>query len=88
MTANLEEKTAYSMRVLSAAITFWRERGVPVVVTGVPHYLQYEGSWSTRPHAVLARTTTEAGNRIWAEAQLAFLRRGDLLGRAGAPTVF
>lgn len=122
VTANLEEKTAYSMRVLSAAITFWRERGVPVVVTGVPHYLQYEGSWSTRPHAVLARTTTEAGghyldsyetlaplirgsvvtdyywandpthfnqagNRIWAEAQLAFLRRGDLLGRAGASTV-
>lgn len=98
-----------SMTVLADTIRLLRRHGVKVCVTGVPHYGQYTGALSDRPHAVLEQlarsndvpylNSYEAlmgamkgsrqsdyywaedpshfnrdGNRVWAEAQLAFLR--------------
>jgi len=97
-----------SMAVLTSTIQLLKHHGIKMLVTGVPHYGQYTGLLSARPHAALAQVAAanhalylnsyEAlkgaiaasrqsdyywaedpshfnieGNRIWAEAQLAFL---------------
>jgi len=42
-----------SMDVLMAAIELLKSNGVKVCLTGVPHYRQYTGEWSVKPHEVL-----------------------------------
>lgn len=44
-----------SMNVLMAAIELLKANGVKVCLTGVPHYRQYTGEWSVKPHEVLKR---------------------------------
>lgn len=120
--AATRENVAFSMRYLERSLTLLAEHGVAAYVTGVPHYPQYTGEWSARPHRALAQTAARGGalhldsysalaeqvrsagpaayyweddpthfnlegNRIWAEAQLAFLRshRDALLPKLAAP---
>ncbi len=94
--------------ILTEAFVILRSRGVKIMLTGVPHYPQFSGEWSARPHAELRRLAEKegvpfldsyraletavrgtpveryywatdpthlnrAGNRLWADAQLAFL---------------
>jgi lysophospholipase L1-like esterase len=104
------ENVAFSMRYLERTLALLAEHGVASYVTGVPHYPQFSGEWSARPHRALERAAVEAGalyldsfealeaevasagpsayywaddpthfnvegNRIWADAHLAFMRR-------------
>ena len=105
---DIERNVDKSIQVLRDTISLLRRRGVRACLTSVPHYGQYTGSLSARPHVVLEQAAAEAGvpflnsykaledkiagsaqsdyywaedpshfniegNRIWAEAQLAFL---------------
>ncbi len=46
----------FSMNMLSETIKLLRAHNVKVMITGAPHYPQYTGQWSAKPHAVLAET--------------------------------
>ncbi len=109
-TAEIDANVAASMGTLQRTLRLLRSHGVRAMVTGVPHYPQFSGEWSARPHQALAEAVAAegacyldayaalkgivggtpveryywgsdpthfnaAGNRIWADAQLAFLRR-------------
>ncbi len=103
-----EDNVEYLMEVLTATIELLQSKDIKVMISGVPHYYQYAGDWSAKPHKVLAQTAeeagvpylnsyealkdqiigtdvtqyywindpthfNEAGNAIWAEAQLEFI---------------
>jgi hypothetical protein len=64
--ADLEADVAYSMSVLGLFFDLCRENEVRVLVTGVPHYLQFLGDrerpdWSTRPHREIEATAARYG---------------------------
>ena len=48
-----------SMEVLRRTLRLLKSRGVKVMVTGVPHWPQYTGEWSAKPHDILAQTVAE-----------------------------
>lgn len=52
-TGEITENVNESMAVLRRTIELLRSRGARVVITGVPHYPQYTGRWSAKPHRVL-----------------------------------
>lgn len=56
-----ENDVAFSMGILSETIRLLQSQGIKVMITGVPHYPQYTGQWSARPHEVLAQTAQELG---------------------------
>ena len=56
VTDNVEQ----SMAVLAMLIELLQRNDVAVVVTGVPHYPQYSGEWSARPHQTLAETASDS----------------------------
>ncbi len=58
---NVEKNVAYSMTILGYCLDELRERGIKVVITGVPHLPQYTGEWSALPHLVLQRTAESHG---------------------------
>ena len=51
----------YSMDLLGKAIDLLRARGINVLVTGVPSYLQYTGEWSAAPHQALEEAAVRHG---------------------------
>jgi lysophospholipase L1-like esterase len=55
--ANVE----YSMAMIRRTIGMLRAAGVKVMLTGVPHYPQFTGEWSARPHEVLKCTAESEG---------------------------
>jgi len=55
-TPEIESNIAYSMRVLGKAIDILHEHKVKVLVIGVPHYPQFTGEWSAKPHKILETT--------------------------------
>ncbi len=57
----IRANVAESMNTLSLAIRLLRRNGVKVGVTGVPHYPQYTGQWSARPHEILAEVAEREG---------------------------
>lgn len=107
-TPEIERNVEASMGVLRKTIRMAQGRGVKIGVTTVPHYGQYTGQQSARPHEMVRMVCEEAGvpcldthgaladrisgsrisdyywstdpshfnvegNRLWAEAQSAFL---------------
>lgn len=44
---------AYSMNILGKTIDLLRRNDVKALITGVPWYPQYTGSWSAKPHTIL-----------------------------------
>lgn len=56
-----EEDVAFSMNILARTLAFLREKGVKCYVTSVPHYPQFTGEWSSRPHQVVADTVRKDG---------------------------
>jgi len=60
-TPEIESNVKRSMALLGATITLLKSKDIPVLLTGMPHYLQYTGAWSTRPHAVLEETARRYG---------------------------
>jgi len=57
----VEENVAFTMMMLGKSIDLLKSNGVACMVTGVPHYLQFTGYWSARPHEVLADTARQHG---------------------------
>ena len=55
------ENVARTMRYLGQTAKLLRDGGVKLVVTGVPHYYQYTGKWSTRPHRELGAAAEQYG---------------------------
>lgn len=55
-TKEIEENVDYSMKILGYSITLLQSHNVRVLITGVPHYPQFTGLWSIKPHAVLQQT--------------------------------
>lgn len=55
-TPEIENNVKRSMELLGATIMLLNSKNIPVLLASVPHYLQYTGVWSTRPHAVLEET--------------------------------
>lgn len=55
------ENVRFSMQYLARSVELLQENGVPVYVTGVPHFPQFEGAWSSAPHQVLGETVRKAG---------------------------
>ncbi|MGD2012900.1 MAG: hypothetical protein PVH37_08610 [Desulfobacterales bacterium] len=51
----------YTMKVIKKTIRLLQKNNIRVVLTGVPHYPQYDGTWSTKPHHVLAKTAAKVG---------------------------
>lgn len=60
-TEDIEKNVTESMRVLRLTLRLLKRNGVKVFVTGVPHYPQYTGQWSDRPHRVLEQVASEEG---------------------------
>jgi hypothetical protein len=60
-TDEIQKNVDESMRYLVLAVDLCRKAGVRVFVTGVPHYPQFTGAWSTKPHEELARVAKENG---------------------------
>ena len=58
-TSEIEDNVAYSMKILEYAISLLKSNKVKVYITGVPHYPQFTGAWSTRPHEVLGTTAAK-----------------------------
>jgi|GEM_PF-1664914 len=46
----------FSMSLLTQTLDLLESRGIPAMVTGVPHYPQYTHEWSDKPHTVLEHT--------------------------------
>ncbi len=42
-----------SLGFLSKTVRFLKDKNIKVMLTGVPHYPQYAGEWSNKPHTVL-----------------------------------
>ena len=55
-TDSIKENVDYSMHLLELTIKLLQANHIKAVVTGVPHYPQYTGEWSARPHDVLEET--------------------------------
>jgi hypothetical protein len=63
------ENAGRSLDALARIAALARERGVKLLITSVPHYLQYAGArdgsgapaWSSRPHTAIARVARENG---------------------------
>ncbi len=55
----IEQHVAFSMSVLARTFDYLRQHHVKVMVTTIPHYPQFTGSWSVRPHEVVARFARE-----------------------------
>lgn len=51
----------FSMHVLGSAIDILKTKNIPIIVTGVPHYPQFVGEWSTQPHELLKETVNTHG---------------------------
>lgn len=60
-TPETEKDVAYSMSILARTLAFLREKGVKCYVTSVPHYPQFTGEWSSRPHEVVAEAVRRNG---------------------------
>lgn len=60
-TPEIESSVQYSMDNISKTIRFLRSKGIRVLITGVPHYSQFMGQDSVRPHEVLEKTVTASG---------------------------
>lgn len=59
--STVQNNVDFSMKTLVDIIQLLRSNGVKVMITGVPHYPQYTGQWSAKPHQVLAETTQKFG---------------------------
>lgn len=55
------QSVARTLGYLGQTARLLREKGVKLVVTGVPHYYQYTGRWSARPHQVLGAAAKQYG---------------------------
>lgn len=60
----IEENVKYSMNILAETIKLLKEKGIKVMVTAVPHYPQYTGEWSTKPHEIVKETSLKYGARF------------------------
>jgi lysophospholipase L1-like esterase len=60
-TKETEENVDYTMSILGLTIKLLQEKGVKVVLTGVPHAPQFSGEWSSRPHEALGETAQKYG---------------------------
>jgi len=60
-TPEIRANVEFSMNLLGKAIDLLRARRVRVIVTGVPHYPQFTGSWSVEPHTALRQATLAHG---------------------------
>ena len=54
-TGNAKSNVDYSMNILTETIKLLEENSAIVVITGVPHFPQYNGAWSEYPHDVLKK---------------------------------
>lgn len=60
-TSETERDVEESMRVLGLTIDLLNKRGVKVLITSVPHFLQYKGTQSARPHEVVREVSVKHG---------------------------
>lgn len=58
-TEETRQNVDYSMFVLGQTILFLKQHNIKVSITGVPHYPQYTGIWSARPHEILAKVAKD-----------------------------
>lgn len=58
---DLAKDVDYSMFILENTSKLLKENKVKVVLSGVPHYPQFTGEWSDRPHEELAQTAKKTG---------------------------
>jgi len=56
-TGTIQQNVDYSMWILGLTIKMLQDHDVKVVLTGVPHFPQYIGEWSAKPHDVLKKTS-------------------------------
>jgi hypothetical protein len=59
-TEEIGSNVQYSMSVIEKTIRLLQKNNVRVVLTGVPHYPQYTGIWSAKPHTALAETAQKS----------------------------
>lgn len=57
----VEKDVARTFDLLRRLARLCRERGVKLMLTGVPHHEQFSGAWSSRPHRELGRLAEELG---------------------------
>jgi len=57
----IQKNVDYSMFLIASTIKLLQENNVKVIITGVPHYPQFTGEWSARPHEELRKTTEKNG---------------------------
>jgi hypothetical protein len=60
-TDDIYRNVEYTMNVIEKTIRLLQKNNIRVVLTGVPHYPQYNGTWSAKPHLVLAKTAEKLG---------------------------
>lgn len=60
-TPEIERNVTRSMELLGSTLALLKSKNIRVLLTGVPHFLQYTGAWSTRPHAVFEETAQRYG---------------------------
>ena len=60
-TKGTEDNVDKTISYLGKIVKLLDRHGVKLLVTGVPHYPQYAGKWSTRPHKALARGAVKYG---------------------------
>lgn len=58
---DIQANVAKTQGYLEALARLSREKGVDLVISGVPHYPQFTGQWSTKPHDALRQTAQTAG---------------------------
>jgi len=59
--ASIQANVDFSMGILRNAIELLQQNGIKVMITGVPHYHQYTGELSCKPHEVLQEVSLHAG---------------------------
>jgi len=60
-TDTIQRNVDHSMNILGKTIDLLKINRIKVAITGVPWHPQYSGSWSARPHTILANVAKEHG---------------------------
>lgn len=72
--SGIQENVDFSMGILRSAIELLQENGVKVMVTGVPHYQQYTGELSHKPHEILKKVAIE-NNAVYLNSYLSLKKQ-------------
>lgn len=59
--AQIEANVDFSLDVLNKTILLAKEKGVSIALVSVPHYPQFDESWSNRPHYILKNFSMAIG---------------------------